>query len=196
MDRRVEHGACGGWLAPVALDSPRKKVREKHSFWRASNEGCLPLTLDHDLKLRNWTGRQPCKDKTDQIPAEFDPILERLDCSAESWLDLKQNFRKRLRTEAGLAASMHSVRSARRHGALNRSRLRVARSDACCSVTGSVSDGLCVVGRARASAMPLRRAFTECPSEVAVDQGFGECHRTALHFPRIPEPRSRGSRHL
>ncbi|MCX7387880.1 MAG: hypothetical protein NTX48_14545 [Planctomycetales bacterium] len=42
----------GGWLAPVALDSPRKKVREKQSSRRASNKGCLPLTLDQDLKLR------------------------------------------------------------------------------------------------------------------------------------------------
>ncbi len=113
MDRRLEHGACGGWLAPVALDSPRKQVREKQSSWRPSNEGCLPLTLDQDLKLHNWIGRQLCKDKADQIPTEFDPILERLDCSAESWLDLEQNFRKRFRTEAGLAAFMQSVSSAR-----------------------------------------------------------------------------------
>ena len=52
MDRRLEHGARGRWLAPVALDSPRKKVREKQSSRRASHEGCLPLTLDQDLKLR------------------------------------------------------------------------------------------------------------------------------------------------
>ena len=75
-------------------------------------------------------------------------------------------------------------------------RHRVTRSDACCGVTGSVSDGLRLVRRARLSAMPRRRASTECPSEVAVDQGFEECHRTAIHFPRIPEPRSRGSRRL
>ena len=114
MDRRLEHGERAGWLAPIALDPPRKKVREKPSSRRASNKGCLPLTLDQYLKLLDWTGRQLRKDKAGQIPAEFDPILERLDCSAESWLDLVQNFRKRFRTEAGLAASMQSVSSARR----------------------------------------------------------------------------------
>ena len=72
------------------------------------------MTLDQYLKLLDWTGRQLRKDKAGIIPAEFDSILERLDCSAESWLDLVQNFRKRFRTEAGLANSMQSARSARR----------------------------------------------------------------------------------
>lgn len=114
MDQRVEHGEHAGWLAPVALDPPRKKVREKQSTRRASNKGCLPMTLDQYLKLLDWTGRQLRKDKAGKIPAEFEPILERLDCSAESWLDLVQNFRKRFRTEAGLAKSLQSVSSARR----------------------------------------------------------------------------------
>ena len=102
MDRRLEHGARGGWLAPVALDSPRKKVREKQSSRRASNEGCLPLTLDQDLKLLDWTGRQLRKDKAGKIPAEFDSILERLDCSAESWLDLEQTLPHRSRPAASM----------------------------------------------------------------------------------------------
>ena len=72
------------------------------------------MTLDQYLKLLDWTGRQLRKDKAGKIPIEFDPILERLDCSAESWLDLVQNFRKRFRTEAGLAKSLQSVSSARR----------------------------------------------------------------------------------
>ena len=113
MDRRLEHGARGGWLAPVALDSrggwlapvaldsPRKKVREKQSSRRASNEGCL-LTLDQDLKLLDWTGRQLRKDKAGKIPAEFDSILERLDCSAESWLDLEQTLPHRSRPAASM----------------------------------------------------------------------------------------------
>ena len=72
------------------------------------------MTLDQYLKLLDWTGRQLRKDKAGKIPTEFDPILERLDCSAESWLDLVQNFRKRFRTEAGLPRSLQSVGSARR----------------------------------------------------------------------------------
>ncbi|MEJ7596105.1 MAG: hypothetical protein WKF77_31730, partial [Planctomycetaceae bacterium] len=143
QDQQVEHGEHAGWLAPVALVPPRKKVREKEPTRRASNKGCLPMTLDQYLKLldwtgldwtgldwtgldwtgldwtgltdwTDWTGRQCRKDKAGRIPVEFDSILERLDCSAESWLDLVQNFRKRFRTEAGLAKSLQSVSSARR----------------------------------------------------------------------------------
>jgi hypothetical protein len=47
-----------GWLAPVPLDPPRKKVREKSSSRRASNKGCLAMSLDQYLKLLDWTGRQ------------------------------------------------------------------------------------------------------------------------------------------
>lgn len=114
QDQRVEHGEHAGWLAPVALDPPRKKVREKQSSRRASNKGCLPMTLNQYLKLLDWTGRQLRRDKAGKIPAEFDPILERLDCSEESWLDLVKNFRKRFRMEAGRPATLQSVSSLRR----------------------------------------------------------------------------------
>jgi len=42
------------------------------------------------------------------------PILERLDCSAETWLDFVKNFRKRFRNEAGLPQSGQSFRVIRR----------------------------------------------------------------------------------
>ena len=70
------------------------------------------MTLDQYLKLLDWTGRQLRKDKAGKIPAECDPILERLDCSAESWLDLVQNFRKRFRNSLQTAKS---ARRSRRH---------------------------------------------------------------------------------
>ena len=114
VDERIEHGEKAGWLTPVALDPPRQKVRGQQPIRRASNKGCLPMTLDQYLKLLDWTGRQLRKDKAGKIPSEFDPILDRLDCSVESWLDLVKNFRKRFRTEAGRAASLQSVSSLRR----------------------------------------------------------------------------------
>jgi hypothetical protein len=114
LDQRIEQGEKAGWLAPMALDPPRKKVRETQPIRRASNKGCLPMTLDQYLKLLDWTGRQFRKDKAGKIPSEFGPILDRLDCSAESWLDLVKNFRKRFRTEAGRAATLQSVSSLRR----------------------------------------------------------------------------------
>ena len=87
QDVRTEHGDQAGWLSPIALEPPRKKVREKPTERRASNKGCLPMTLDQYLKLVDWTGRQLRKDKKGKIPTECLPILERLSCSEETWLD-------------------------------------------------------------------------------------------------------------
>ena len=114
QDLRIEHGEKAGWLAPIALDPPRKKVREKITARRASNKGCLSMTLAQYLKLLDWTGRQIRTDKVGVIPTECAPILERLDCSAESWVDFVRNFRKRFRSEAGLTKSRQAFRSARR----------------------------------------------------------------------------------
>ena len=112
--QRVEHGEQAGWLAPIELHPERKKVREQPTTRRASNKGCLPMTLDEYLRLLDWTGRQLRRDKVGRIPVEFAPILDRLDCSAESWLDLVRNFRKRFRTEAGRAVTLQNVSSIRR----------------------------------------------------------------------------------
>jgi REP element-mobilizing transposase RayT len=109
-DVRIEHGENVGWMSPVALGPPRKNVREKPTDRRASNQGCLPMTLDAYLKLIDWTGRQIRKDNVGQIPAECAPILDRLQCDAEAWLDFVKNFRQRFRNEAGLAPSRKSYR--------------------------------------------------------------------------------------
>ena len=114
QDVRIEHGEKAGWLAPVPLDPPRKKVREKCSTRRASNKGCLAMSLDQYLQLLDWTGRQLRSDKRGSIPQGLDPLLERLQCSSETWLDLVQNFRKRFRVEIGLPVTLQSVSSRRR----------------------------------------------------------------------------------
>ena len=114
QDVRIEHGEKAGWLAPMALDPPRKKVREKMTTRRASNKGCLSMTLNQYLQLLDWTGRQIRRDKVGVIPKECAPILERLECSAETWVDFVRNFRKRFRNEAGLAPSRNAFRTTRR----------------------------------------------------------------------------------
>jgi len=72
----------------------------------------VPPTLT--LKLLDWTGRQLRTDKRGSIPAACAPILDRLDCSEETWFDLVKNFRKRFRSEAGLLPSIRAFRSKRR----------------------------------------------------------------------------------
>ena len=69
------------------------------------------MTLDQYLKLVDWTGRQLRKDKKGKIPTECLPILERLSCNEETWLDFVEHFRQRFRTAAGLAPSQNSFRS-------------------------------------------------------------------------------------
>ena len=114
QDVRIEHGEKAGWLAPIALDPPRRKVREESTARRASNKGCLSMTLDQYLKLLDWTGRQIRKDKVGAIPQDCAPILDRLECSAETWMDFVKNFRKRFRNEAGLSKSRQDFRTTRR----------------------------------------------------------------------------------
>jgi hypothetical protein len=123
LDEAVEHGEKAGWLAPIALVPPRKKVREKTTTRRASNKGCRSMTLDQYLALLDWTGREIRKDKVGVIPQEYVPILERLDCSAETWIDFVKNFRKRFRNEAGLPQNCRAFRSTRRQ---SRARLTVS----------------------------------------------------------------------
>ncbi|MEJ7589992.1 MAG: hypothetical protein WKF77_00435 [Planctomycetaceae bacterium] len=114
QDHRIEHGEKAGWLAPIPLEAKRKKVREKETDRRAGNKGCLPMSLDDYLKLLDWTGRQFRTDKRAAIPAACAPILDRLDCSEETWFDLVKNFRKRFRNEAGSLLSVRAFRSKRR----------------------------------------------------------------------------------
>jgi hypothetical protein len=72
------------------------------------------MTLDQYLALVDWTGRQTRLDKHGQIPPHLEPILTRLDCSPDTWLDLVKNFRRRFRTEAGRPETLQTVGTLRR----------------------------------------------------------------------------------
>ncbi len=57
------------------------------------------MSLDDYLKVLGWTGRQFRTGKRGVIPTTCAPILDRLDCSEETWFDLVKNFGKRLRPQ-------------------------------------------------------------------------------------------------
>ena len=57
-DVRIEQGRNAGWLAPVELEPKRKMARERCSSRRASNKGCVFMSLSQYLELLDWTGRQ------------------------------------------------------------------------------------------------------------------------------------------
>jgi hypothetical protein len=114
QETQTEHGPRAGWLAPIALEPPRRHSRDIHTTRRLSNRGCLFLSLDQYLQLVDWTGRQMRLDKPGQIPPHLEPILTRLDCSLETWLDLVKNFRRRFLTEAGRPETLQTVSQLRR----------------------------------------------------------------------------------
>ena len=70
------------------------------------------MSLDDYLQLLDWTGRMVHREftKRGHIPTNAPPILERLHCTAEMWLDYVQNFRQRFRHEVGLASARQAFR--------------------------------------------------------------------------------------
>ncbi len=72
------------------------------------------MNLRQYLKLLDWTGRQLRPDKRGAIPADVAPILDRLQLSSETWVDLIENFGRWFRRAAGRAESL--AREAVRRG--------------------------------------------------------------------------------
>jgi len=114
-ESQAEDGSAAGWLAPIALEPSPHESRDCPTARRLTNRGCLFMSLDQYLQLIDWTGRQMRLDKPGQIPSHLAPILTRLDCSPEAWLDLIKNFRRRFRTEAGRPETLASISRLRRH---------------------------------------------------------------------------------
>jgi len=94
-DARIEHGKNAGWLAPVELEPKRKKARERGSSRRASNKGCVFMSLAEYLELLDWTGRQVHPGKRGSVARKTPPILDRLNLSPEFWLQTIAGFGKR-----------------------------------------------------------------------------------------------------
>lgn len=95
VDVGVEHGKKAGWLSPIALEPPRNKVRDRKTNRRASNKGCLPMTLAEYLQLVDWTGRQLHSGKRGYIKSDIPPLLERLGTSVDIWLNVVKKFERR-----------------------------------------------------------------------------------------------------
>jgi hypothetical protein len=85
-----------------------------HKETQEDTRTCRTMSLDDYLKVPDWTGRQFRTDKRGVTPATCAPILDRLDCSEETWFDLVSNFRNRFRNEAGFLLSVRAFRSKRR----------------------------------------------------------------------------------
>jgi REP element-mobilizing transposase RayT len=115
QDNRIEHGERAGWLAPIPLEPKRQAVRAKTPVRRASNKGCLSMALGDYLQLLDWTGRQIRSDKRGAMPANLEPLFERLGISTEMWVDCVLNFRKWFRSSVGRPKSMEAAAETRGH---------------------------------------------------------------------------------
>jgi hypothetical protein len=108
-----------GWLSPIELNEraeplttatpgPRvvsaatKRVGSRRPR-RASDRGLLPMTLQSYLELLDWTGRQLRAGTRGVIPQGLESILDRLQVSAESWLETVAQFGRRFHRAVGLA---------------------------------------------------------------------------------------------
>jgi len=113
QDNRIEHGPRAGWLVPVALEPKRQAVRAKKTDRRASNKGFLPLGLADYMSLLDWTGRQIRADRRGAMPADLEPLFERLGISTELWVDCVVNFRRWFRSSVGRPKSMSTAAETR-----------------------------------------------------------------------------------
>ena len=115
QDNRIEHGERAGWLSPIPLEPKRQAVRAKKTARRASNKGCLSMGLGDYLQLLDWTGRQIRSHKRGAMPANLEPLFERLGISTELWVDCVLNFRKWFRSSVGRPKSMEAAAETRGH---------------------------------------------------------------------------------
>ncbi len=108
-----------GWLSPIELDdraeplttvmpAPQVVAAVTKSVGssrprRASDRGLLPMTLQTYLELLDWTGRQLRSGTHGVIPLGLESIIDRLQVSAESWLETVAQFGRRFHRAVGLA---------------------------------------------------------------------------------------------
>ncbi|MFM8584502.1 MAG: transposase [Planctomycetaceae bacterium] len=79
------------WLAPLEITTDERSLMVPVA--RASNLGCLEMTLSQYIELLEWTGRHWKATQVGCIPANAPSVLERLQLDGESWIKLVQGFR-------------------------------------------------------------------------------------------------------
>ena len=107
-----------GWLSPIELDeraeplttatpaprlAPQPRGASVRVASRASDRGVLPMTLQSYLELLDWTGRQLRAGTQGVIPRGLESMLDRLQVSAESWLETVAQFGRRFHRAIGSA---------------------------------------------------------------------------------------------
>jgi hypothetical protein len=69
----------------------------------------ITYALPDYLHLVDWTGRAVREDKRGAIPAELQPIFQRLGLNESEWLETVQHFGRRYRLAAGAADKLQAM---------------------------------------------------------------------------------------
>jgi REP element-mobilizing transposase RayT len=119
LQRRIEAllgtPDAAAFLAPLEIDQTELGQTElgplpSATHRRASDKGCLPITVADYLNLVDWTGRQLAEGKRGVIPAKLAPILVRLCIADHHWLSVVAHFGRYFHRVAGAAQSVGRVR--------------------------------------------------------------------------------------
>jgi hypothetical protein len=91
-------GPTPGVAAPVEA-LPRLHVR-------ASDQGFLPIQVEHYVKLLDWTGRELRADKHGAIPDHLALIVDRLELNRSNWVETVRGFGRLFKQAAGRPISL------------------------------------------------------------------------------------------
>jgi hypothetical protein len=73
---------------------------------RASDQGFLPIQVEHYVMLLDWTGRELRADKRGAIPDHLAPIMERLGLNRLNWVETVRGFGRLFKQAAGRSSSL------------------------------------------------------------------------------------------
>ena len=96
--------AAAEWLSPLEFSEQWESQPTPSA--RASNKGCLEMSLADYLELVEWSGRQWRADKRGAIDAATPAIVDRLQLDGDGWMALLRAFHGRFRRAAGRPESL------------------------------------------------------------------------------------------
>ena len=97
-----QHSAESGSTSDVA--APVEASRRLHV--RASDQGFLPIQVEHYVMLLDWTGRELRADKRGAIPDHLAPIVDRLGINRSNWVETVRGFGRLFKQAAGRPSSL------------------------------------------------------------------------------------------
>jgi hypothetical protein len=80
---------------------------------RASNQGFLPIQVEHYVMLLDWTGRELRADKRGAIPEHLASIVDRLGINRSTWVETVRGFGRLFKQAAGRPRSLVDAASRR-----------------------------------------------------------------------------------